>query len=289
MKNLLIASFLLLFAMPWSPAQTSSLPGAYANSQNTVTLRLKSVDGVYQGILQTTDGIFALRADLHGDQLNGTVFTSGGNLDFQGSVRTGSLSISAWGYTEVLYRFSSNHELAGVDLTPYMVDRPPLQSTQGADFDYSYSQQDNGNYAEQYKTYPQQPPQPAGNNQQNPALYNAIAGGQLVYYTRTSYLNDNTASSITYVNFCANGRFQVNYDGSFSVEGDFYGNAQGASYGRHSGTWSIVQQQGIPALKMAYSNGNIQVTPINMTLLQTGRLRVGNTQYAFQRNKVFCR
>ena len=119
-------------------------------------------------------------------------------------------------------------------------------------------------------------------------IFDQIAGSQLVFYTRTAYLNDSKASSITYVNFCGDGRFNLNYDGSFSVEGD-YGNAQGASNGSNYGTWQVDLFQGNPIVTLFFADGTKSVNPVNKANLQAGRWRVGNTQYAIQRNKAVCR
>jgi hypothetical protein len=116
-----------------------------------------------------------------------------------------------------------------------------------------------------------------------------IAGSQLVYYNRTSYVNDNVASSITYVNFCANGRFTLNYDGSFSVEGYYGDNAQGASYGQNSGRWELVTYQGVPVVYMMYDNGQNSLNPVDKQKLIQGRWREGNRQFAIQRNKAVCK
>ena len=159
MKNLVVTAIVLILIFPLCRAQIAALPGTYMNSANTMTLRLKAAGNTYHGVLQTADGIFALRANFTDGQLAGTVFTPGGNIEFSGKAMAGGLSLTAWGYTEVLHRFSDNHELAGVDLTPYMIDRPPLNTNGGADYDYSYSQQSNGNYSEQHQIYPNtQPP-----------------------------------------------------------------------------------------------------------------------------------
>lgn len=131
-----------------------------------------------------------------------------------------------------------------------------------------------------------QSPYPAHND---PELYNLIAGSQLVFYTRTSILNSNTASSITYVNFCRNGNFRVNSDGSFMVEGDYGGSAQGATYGQYFFTWQLVLYENQPAMFFAYGDGTTGVRIIDKTKVKQGRWRIGNTQYALLKNKVNCR
>lgn len=126
--------------------------------------------------------------------------------------------------------------------------------------------------------------------QQNVAqeVKNYIAGGQLVFYTRTSIFNDSTASSITYVNYCGNGRYSVNYDGSFYVSGDG-GWAGGKTSGSNYGTWDVIPYQGAYYLQMTDGYGNTNYYPIDFTKLYQGRWKQGNTQYAFARNKVQCK
>ncbi len=262
MKTLMFNLMTMVFFIPFIIAQPSDLAGAYANATRTITLRLKPAANGYHGVFQNYQGSYAITATNEGQQVTGKVYTPNGKIDFAGTASnttTTTLTLSAWGQTETYYKYSDDHQLAQVDLTQYLQEASTAPSN-------------SGNTSSAY-----------------PQIYNMIAGGQLVYYTRTSYLNDSNASSLTYVNFCSNGRFHVNYDGSFMVEGNLGGNAQGASYGNYTGSWEVVSQQGVPAIRMVYGNGNVNVTPVNMTLLNTGRLRVGNTQYAFQRNKVVCR
>jgi len=123
------------------------------------------------------------------------------------------------------------------------------------------------------------------NDQQK--IKNYIARGQLVYYTRTSIFNESTASSITYVNFCTNGRYTVNYDGSFYVSGGG-GWAGGGSNGSYYGIWDVTPYNGAYYLKMTDGYGNTNYYPIDFTKLYQGRWKNGNTQYAFVRNKVVC-
>lgn len=114
-----------------------------------------------------------------------------------------------------------------------------------------------------------------------------IAGGQLVYYTRTSIFNDSTASSITYVNFCANGRYTINHDGSFYVSGDG-GWAGGGSNGTNYGRWDVTFYNAAYYLKIIDGYGNTNYYPIDFTKLYQGRWKNGNTQYAFVKDKVIC-
>jgi len=269
-------------------AQSSFQTGTFVNTDQTITLQLKEVDDEYHGLLTAFGSNFVLKGTNQGNQLTGVIYATDGPANFTASSQNKSIVVQALGYTETFSLYSTEHSLAEVDLTTYMQGTPTGQSQ---DFDYSYSQYSRGNASEQKQYYPNQSqqvqsPYPALNDQQ---LFNLVAGCQLVIYNRTSYLTDNSASSITYVNYCPNGTFVITYDSSFNVEGAYGGNAQGASYGQNSGSWKLVSYQGQPAVFLAFNNGTSNVYPINMQLVRQGRWRNGNTQYAIQRGGAQCR
>lgn len=261
-------------------AQQDVFVGTFINALNTVSLRLKPVGNDYHGLVQSTEGLFVVAAKKTENKLLGVMYTQAGNIDFTIIAVNGNLSVNALGKTDLYYKFSADHELGSVDLTPYM-------NGTAADYNYSYSQH-NGNASEHQQTHTQPTTKTNPNGTNDPQLFQLIAGSQLVYYTRTSYLNDSNASSITYVNFCANGRFSVNYDGSFMVEGNYGGNAQGAGYGRNSGTWQLQDSANGPMLQLNYGNGQQYSYPVYKNYLLAGRWKIGNTQYAMQRNKAVC-
>ena len=236
---------------------------------SAVSLQLKEMPTEWHGVLASSEGMFALRAQSKGTGIEGTVYTTVGNYGFTGEPIQGGLRIVSEGITYTFYQTSTAHELAAVDLTPYFTNG------QGATSPSSGTTEGSGSS-----------PNYAGDEKE---LFNYIAGGQLVYYQRTSYVNDNTASSITYINFCADGRFNLNYDGGFSVEGDYGGNAQGASRGSNYGTWRLERRQGTVVGILNFANGTQSVQAINRNYLMQGRWRIGNTQYAFVRNKAVCR
>ena len=69
-------------------------------------------------------------------------------------------------------------------------------------------------------------------------------------------MNDITASSLTYINFCGDGRFGLNYDDGFSVQGDYGGNAHGASRGSNYGNWKVeTSSNQNPVVVLNYANG----------------------------------
>ncbi len=119
--------------------------------------------------------------------------------------------------------------------------------------------------------------------------FKLIAGSQVVVYSRTSYISDNSASSLSYYNFCKNGTFFINYDGSFSVEGTYGGNAHGSSSGVNYGNWKLVKENNETYMIMTFANGSFNKYSVNKKFLKQGRWRIGNVQYAIQRNKVNCK
>ncbi len=297
MINLIV---LVLFSYYTQAFSQTSFTGTFMNNSATISLQFKLVGEEYHGLLQTYGASFAMKGKTESELLKGTIYSLAGPVEFTAGFKNNLLEFNALGYADHFYKFSTDHSLHGLDLTVYMYDasqynnNPYSQSDPEQaprDYNYSYSQHHRGYSTENYTTAP-----PGGSTANSPypeladpELKNLIAGSQVVYYTRTSYVNDNVASSITYVNFCPDGLFWVNYDGSFSVEGNYGGNAQGATYGQNSGTWTLVTANGQPSIYMAYYNGNTSVNPVNKNLIYQGRWKIGNTQYAIQRNKVSCR
>ena len=119
-------------------------------------------------------------------------------------------------------------------------------------------------------------------------LINLISGCQLVYFTNSSALSSNSHSSITYVNYCPNGTYWVDYDGSFTVHSNSGGSVLGASNGQSKGTWKVVDYQGQPYLQMTAQSGGSEYYPIYKHLILQGSWEDGNTKYVVQRNKADC-
>ena len=237
--------------------------GTFMTQDATLTLRLKPMPEAYHGTLQSTEAIYALSATKKDQELTGTVYTNTGNYDFKATVAKGILTSVSEGKAYYFYRVSYDHQLAEVDLSPYF----QTAEKKADDTTEKSSTEDKGDKG---------------------TLFDYIAGSQLVFYQRTSYVNDNTASSITYVNFCADGRFNLNYDGSFSVEGDYGGNAHGVSRGSNYGTWQVTEDKDNPVVTLNFGNGEKGIYPVNIAHLAAGRWRIGNTQYALQPNKAIC-
>lgn len=295
MKPIFLLFGTMMFLQCHLLAQTNGITGTFSDAAGTMTVRIKKVGTAYHGVIQTFEGSLAIKGTLTGNQMNGHIYASGQKSPFSAFSGPNALLFSAFGYSVSMYKVSAQHELDGVDLTQFMNEGnqgiPQQNQNPQPDFDYSYSQHNRGHASENLNVYNQAPqtansPYPALND---PQLQQVVAGSQLVYYTRTSYLNDATASSITYVNFCRNGKFSINYDGSFSVEGYYGDNAQGASYGKNAGTWQLVTYNGQPAVFLAYNNGQTSINTFNKANVYAGRWRIGNTQYALVRNKVNCR
>lgn len=288
MKKLSISLLLWVVGTTALWAQTEDpFVGTFSNFDGSVMLQIKAVDGGYQGLVQTAGGLFALDAERSDGRIEGRVYSGTEAIAFEAGAGTAGLTVTAMGETDRLSRISSTHQLDQIDLTPYLTTTPAAPA---GDYDYGYSQADPGLASEELRVPPPgAPAQAGGDTYDDPELLGLIAGSQLVYYQRTSYLNDSSASSLTYVNFCPDRRFSITYEGSFSVEGDYYGNAQGASHGRQSGTWRLIRSQGMPALQMAFRDGRVDVYPVDREKARAGRWRVGNTQYAVQRGGAVCR
>ena len=242
--------------------------GTFMTQNGTVTLQLRAHNNLYQGVLQSTEGFFALQAKKDSLNLAGKVYTTVGNYDFSAVSFHGGLQINSKGTTYYFYMVSTDHQLGNMDLSPYFPKEAKGDSNENKG---------------QPKTVSIPKSVPDGE------LAQYIAGSQLVFYQRTSYLNDSRASSLTYVNFCADGRFNLNYDGSFSVEGDYGGNAHGITRGNKYGTWQVTHEQGNPKITLFFANGEKGVYAVNEAWLKAGRWRIQNTQYALQRNKAVCR
>lgn len=279
MKTPILFLFFTYLASGILTAQQDVFSGSFANRLQTVALRMKPVQGGYHGVVQSQEGVFAVSAQKVGQQLSGVIYTQSGNIDFKIVPQNKALAITAMGKTEWYYKLSNQHELENIDLTPYMTH------SNNTDYDYGYTQY-NGTESERYRSAPGAPGGSRNPNGYNdPQLFRLIAGSQVVIYNRTSYLNDNSASSLTYVNYCSNGRFSIQYEGSFSVGG---GASSGANHGRNSGTWQLMGGANGPQIQLRYGNGKVETYPVYKNYLLQGRWRIGNTQYAIQRNKAVC-
>lgn len=274
MKKITLTLFFTISTLLSCFGQSSDFVGTFVNGSNSISIQFKRVGDEYHGMLAAVGASFAIRATGSYNSINGEIYGLNGPVDFEATLNGLNMSVRSTGYNEPFYKYSDLHNLGNFNLTPYMKDNSGVVGN-------NTTNQSNN------------PPPPLTNNSEYPelnnqGLFNIISGSQLVFYRRTSYVSDSMASSITYVNFCANGTFSMNTDGSFSVEGDYGGNAQGASYGNYAGNWQLVSYEGQPAIYLLYNDGDSSINAFNENEVREGRWRRGNTQYALQRNKVRC-
>ncbi|WP_422106602.1 hypothetical protein [Winogradskyella sp.] len=124
-------------------------------------------------------------------------------------------------------------------------------------------------------------------------LTDYISGGQLVIYYRSSYVTDNTASSITYIDFCPNGRYRYFYEGSYTVKGtqntsNRNNRTNGAGVAENEGDWSVLKYEDHFYLEIIDYLGKKTYYLINIGNLMTGSWKQGNTSYAFATNQANC-
>ncbi len=124
-------------------------------------------------------------------------------------------------------------------------------------------------------------------------LTNHINGSQLVMYSESSYLSDNSASAITYVDFCPNGKYSYSYDGSFTVKGTKHtsnenNRAYGAGVAENQGDWKVVEHQNSYYLEITDYVGAKSYYPIYVQNLLAGKWKHGNTTYVFSAGTGRC-
>ena len=124
-------------------------------------------------------------------------------------------------------------------------------------------------------------------------LNNYISGGQLVIYSRSSYVSDDNASAITYIDFCPDGRYTYYYEGSYTVKGtpntsNRNHRANGAKTAKNQGRWSVLKHEAEFYLEIIDYKNEKTYYPINWALITNGRWKQGNVTYAFDPNKGNC-
>ncbi|MBR9853985.1 MAG: hypothetical protein GYB37_05315 [Algicola sp.] len=274
MKKITLTLPIFLLTLLGTFAQNSNFIGTFINATNSVSIQFKRVGDEYHGTLATVGASFAIRATGSGNRIRGEFYGLDGPVDFEANLKGLSMSVRATGFNEPFYKYSDQHNLGNFNLTNFMKDNSGASANEVFRLPTTpqTTQNFNGGFSEL-------------NNQ---SLSNIISGSQLAYSQRTSYVNDSMASSTTYVNFCNNGTFSINMDGSFNVESEYGDDAQEASNNTNSGTWQLVNYKGRPAVYLQYYNGQTSLTPFKEIDVRKGRWRLGNTQYALQRNKVRC-
>ena len=108
---------------------------------------------------------------------------------------------------------------------------------------------------------------------------NGLSGAKLTSYSGS---NITTNSTLTVVDFCANGRYRYYKEGSWSVPGQ----AGGASNSTITGQWEVVQQGLQTVLSYRTDRGETGVFPIY--LQNNGRVNIGGTAFAVERGAARC-
>ncbi len=240
--------------------------GTFSDQNYQKVIKIKKIADSLHGVIFDYSGAFPLFANLDKNRLEGKILVNEQMVKFYAIKTQFGFEATIQGNKIAFYKILESHNLEGYDIGQFFLHHKQIEEP-----DISYTDQNKS----EINGYG--------------AFENLIAGGQLVYYTRSSIMSGNNASSITYLNFCVDGTFHYTYEGSYSVEGNYGGNVHGASNTDQWGYWEISTHQGTPSVKMTYANGEISYQAINEEKLKLGRWRHGNTQYAFQSNKAICR
>jgi hypothetical protein len=271
-------------------SQSAEYTGNFINANENILIRIGQKNGKFIGVLQDQYSEMMLIASANDGFLKGKLYNSFQQFECELHISGKGLVISSQGFVENFIRTDRYQKLSELELESIFVYLNSMQTVDANNFDQSYLHFNGSEEIESQDNH-------SLNNKKSDLNYELskdveikelISGSQLVSYSRTSYVNDNTASVITYVNFCKNGRFSISYDGSFSVEGDYGDNVHGSSKGSKTGRWELIEYNGTTAVYLQFDAGFSEINPVNKERLAQGRWRVGNKQYALQRNKVFC-
>lgn len=247
--------------------QTDRISGTYSDAGMSTLLQIKLVGDEYHGMVQETSGAYAFRANKNDSQLVGYVFSQGVRAPFKADISNNKLRFNAGGQSVDYIKRYASHQLAQLDLSPYFQYTRTIEAPKSP-----------------------KPSREESTNQGNlRGMAAEVAGGRLVYYTSSSIFSPGTASSMTFMHFCSDGKFYSTTDASFSIEGDYGGSAHGSSRGNQHGKWSVFQKGGQSLILLQYSNGTREVSVLNEQRLRQGRWKQGNTQYAFERGKAACK
>ena len=273
-------------------AQQQALNGTFTNANRTITLQLKQVGDGYHGMMMSTAGTFAMQVREETGGLAGKIYGTQAASDFKIQISPGQLAFSSQGYQETFYHISYEHSLHNVDVSQFFSTNDAGTNDQW-DYDHSYTHTNNRQATEKMTRTPSVDlSKPAKGLNKDHSLYPYIAGSQLAHYRSTSMFNKSRASSLTFVNFCPNGNFTRTYDGSFTIASTHGANdkinAMGASEGRNSGTWNIIENENGIIVKLFFSDGRTDFYRISKPWAEAGSWRIGNDKYAIQRGKVTC-
>lgn len=264
-RFLLLLVFSLL-SNPLAAQEQDTISGTYSDQANSTMLQIKKVGDEYHGMVQEISGAYAFQANLQNQQLKGFVFSNGVRAPFKATFNADHVVFEAGGQQVVYVKRYASHGLTNIDLRPY--------------FNYSQTLDPS--------TTTSSPAASSLSKESVKGLAAQIAGGRLVYYTSSSILSGTNASAMTFMHFCKDGRFYITTDASFSVEGDYGGNAHGSSRGHQTGSWSVTEQNGQNVIILQYANGTRDISVLNEQRLSQGRWRQGNTRYAFEAGKAVC-
>lgn len=133
----------------------------------------------------------------------------------------------------------------------------------------------------------------AQNEENLTRLREYVNNGQLVVYSESSIMSDSNASAITYVDFCADGRYYYSYDGSYTVKGtqntsNRNNRAYGAGAAENSGLWQVLEYQNAFYLEVTDAYGQKTYYPIDIQKLLAGKWKQGNTTYVFAPKQGRC-
>ncbi|RDH84644.1 MAG: hypothetical protein DIZ80_04015 [endosymbiont of Galathealinum brachiosum] len=106
-----------------------------------------------------------------------------------------------------------------------------------------------------------------------------LNGAKLTSYTG-SVISSN--STLTVIKFCKNGRYSYNKEGSWSVPGT----AGGASNNTINGVWDI--QHNAKHVVLVYTTDKKEQGFFPIYLQSNGRVNIGGTAYAIQKNQAGC-
>lgn len=106
-----------------------------------------------------------------------------------------------------------------------------------------------------------------------------LSGARLTAYSGSSVSSN---SMLTVIKFCRNGSYSYHREGSWSVPGT----AGGASSNRITGRWDIKAKGN--QVQLTYVTDQGQRGAYRIYLQQDGRVNIGGTAYAAQRNAAGC-
>ena len=112
------------------------------------------------------------------------------------------------------------------------------------------------------------------------AVQEGLAGARLTSYSG-SVLRSN--STLTTINFCRDGSYTFEREGSWSISGQ----GGGASQSRIEGVWKVARRG--PAVFLDYRTTDQRSGSFPIHLENNGRVNIGGASYAVEQNRAQCR